>query len=101
MFRYHLKFLILKNHFELKNYEIAREASISFRKYVKRDENLNDMRRAKTNYFLDFYSILWKHYENRPPVAEIEKTINELKKNSPIPESDWLLSKFNELISTK
>lgn len=101
MFRYHLKFLILKNHFELKNYEIAREASISFRKYVKRDENLNDMRRAKTNYFLDFYSILWKHHENRPPVAEIEKTINELKKNSPIPESDWLLSKFNELIRTK
>lgn len=97
MFKYRIKYLTLKNHYELKNYDIAKEALNSFRKYVNNDENLTDILRSKTNDFLNYYNLLWKYHEDRPKAEIIEETIGSLKENTPIPDSNWLENKFVEL----
>ena len=96
MYRYHIKYLNMKNHYELKNYDIAKESLNSFRKYANRDGNLTDMIRSKTIEYLKYYNILWKFHENPPNPERVDDTIRTLKKNSPIPESEWLLNKFAE-----
>lgn len=98
LYKYKIKYLSLKNHFELKNYDIAKEAVNSFRRYVNGDENLSDIQMKKTLEFLNYYTMLWKFYENSPKEKFIEKTITSIRENSPIPEADWLVNKFTELI---
>jgi len=97
MYKYHIKYLNLKNHYELRNYDIGKEASNSFRKYVNNDEHMTDILRTKTNDFLEYYNTLWKYHEDRPKTDVIEETISSLKENSPIPEAMWLIKKLEEL----
>ncbi|MBN8584580.1 MAG: hypothetical protein J0M37_05740 [Ignavibacteria bacterium] len=98
LYKYRIKYLNLKNHYELKNYDIAKESLNSFRKYIINDENLTDILRSKTNEFVNNYNILWKYYEKRPPEADIKKAVKCLEEISPIPESKWLICKFKELL---
>jgi len=96
MYRYHIKFLNTKNHYELRNFDIAKEALNSFRKSINKDDSLTDMRRSHIIDYLNYYNTLWKFHENPPNQDTVESTIRTLKKNSPVPEGNWLLKKFAE-----
>jgi hypothetical protein len=98
LYKYKIKYLSLKNHYELKNYEIAKEALNSFKKYVNADENLSDIHRIDTNDFLNYYNLLWKYYENGASKQTIDDTILAIRENSPLTEAEWLINKFSELI---
>jgi hypothetical protein len=98
LYKYHIKYLNLKNHYELKNYEIAKESLNSFRKYINADENLSDINRKKTQNFLNYYNTLWKYYESGVSRQLSEDTVLAIREHSPLPQAEWLISKFAELI---
>lgn len=97
LYKYQIKFLNLKNHYELKNYEIAKEAVNSFKKYVGSDDNLSDLHRKKYYEFITYYNLLWKFHEDVPAKQKIIETLNSIKECMPLPEGDWLINKFSEL----
>jgi hypothetical protein len=101
LYKNSVKVLGLKNNFELKNYEIARQLSHNYRNYLIENKNINPAHREKDLMFLRYYSTLWKIYDGK----SVRSTISELKKevleNDRFPESDWILAKINELEAKK
>lgn len=97
LYKFKVKILSLKNNYELRNYEIAKELSNNYRNYLNENKNVYDLQKERGLKFLHYYNILWKIYDDKP----LKATINELKKeitdNPAFPESDWILAKINEL----
>ena len=96
-----VRILSLKNNYELRNYEIAKELSNNYRNHLCENKNITDIQKERGLKFLRYYKILWNIYDDKP----LKATINELKKEimdkPSFPESDWILSKIEELAKKK
>lgn len=98
LYKYKIKFLNLKNHFELNNYEIAKESVNSFRKFLNTDKNLQDEQRTAIHAFFNYYNALWSFREGKSNQKSIIELFRKIPAERSLPESDWLSSKFNALI---
>ena len=97
LYKYKIKFLNLKNHYELNNFEIAKEAVNSFRKFINTDKNISDEQRRNIILFFKFYNSLWNCREknNKKAVTEI---IREISPVNSLPEANWLILKFKRML---
>lgn len=94
-----MKILAMKNHYELRNYEIARELANSYAGYLKKKENMTEFRKSKRTRFLQYYNTLWKFYDGKK--VSLKEIQDEISRNDTFLESRWIVSKIDELISKK
>lgn len=92
-----IKILTLKNHFELKNYEIARECVNSYHNYLNEKKNITEIRRQKRLKFLSYYNMLWKHFEGKKVQLSLKELEADISKDNTFTESKWILEKVKEL----
>lgn len=98
LYKYKIKYLNLKNHYELNNYETAKESVNSFRKFLNTDKNLSADQKEKIQSFLNYYSSLWKCREDKCNSEIIKEQVMKINREKTIPETEWLVKKFKELI---
>jgi hypothetical protein len=93
LYRDIIKILSLKNHFELKNYDIAKELTNSYKDYLAVKKDLTETRRENRLKFLYYYSILWKFYDNKRTKESLAGVKRAILSGSSFTESQWVLSK--------
>lgn len=91
------KLLILKNHYELKNYDIARGLALSYRSFLSDNSHLSEVYRQKGLRFLHYYDILWKIYDGKSDKINLKSAVKEITDDNRLLESKWILEKFREL----
>lgn len=101
LYRDIIKILSLKNHFELKNYDIAKELTNSYKDYLAVKKDLTETRRENRLKFLYYYNILWKFYDNKRTKESLAGVKREILSGSSFTESQWVLSKIDEFIKSK
>ncbi|NOS86262.1 MAG: hypothetical protein HOP31_14065 [Ignavibacteria bacterium] len=94
-----IKILTLKNNYELKNFEIAKELSNSYRIFLTENRNIPDLQKEKSLKFLGYYNSLWKIYDGKPGKINIKDMKDEISKDPNFTESVWILEKVKELIN--
>jgi hypothetical protein len=97
LYKNSVKVLGLKNNYELRNYDIARELSNSYRYYLTENKNITEQHRKRNLEFLHYYNILWKIYDGKSVKIAFGELKKEVLKNTQLAESEWLLAKINEL----
>lgn len=97
-----LRILILKNNYELKNYEAVYELTANYRKSLEKNENIADIVKEKNLNFLNYLGRMLKLSNSEvsgngiaaEQAKELYKGINSAKNTV---ESKWLLKKLDEL----
>ncbi|NOS83940.1 MAG: hypothetical protein HOP31_02270 [Ignavibacteria bacterium] len=97
VFKHKIKILILKNHFELKNYETARDLANSFYKSTTMSKNVLELQKQRIYKFLSYFNLLIKASENKPEKNKLSE-ISGSKKENQFLESVWILKKIDKLL---
>lgn len=92
-----VKLLILKNNYELKNYEMGKELSLNYRKFLTDNENITELQKERGLKFLHYYNLLWKIYDGKGDKINLTELTEELNQNSYFNESVWIIEKFKEI----
>ncbi|MEO8511990.1 MAG: hypothetical protein ABI543_00390 [Ignavibacteria bacterium] len=92
-----LKILILKNNFELKNYETALENIANYRKSMEKSESMHEQVKEKSMNFLLYLNRLVKLANKEPDKKLALELRNEVSTNKNIGESKWLIKKIDEI----
>ena len=90
-----LKILILKNNFELKNYETAFENAANYRKSLENNEAIPEKLKEKSLAFLAYFNRLIKLINKGPSTKQVIELRNEVTSNANLNESKWLLKKID------
>ncbi|MEO8511996.1 MAG: hypothetical protein ABI543_00420 [Ignavibacteria bacterium] len=91
-----VKLLILKNNYELKNFEIAKELSHNYRNFLQENKNITDLQKERGTKFLHYYNILWRIFDGKGDKISLTKLKEEIAANSRFNESVWIQDKVNE-----
>ena len=92
-----VKLLILKNNYELKNYEIAKELSHNYRNFISENKNITDLQKERGMKFLHYYNILWRIFDGKGDKINLKELKVEISANSRFNESVWIQEKFKEI----
>ncbi len=94
-FKYLIKILIIKCHYELKNYEQIIYISDSFRHFLGKNKYVNDNYRNEFRKFITVTELLVKY--NFKKSSDTLYRIRKLLESSNAPGKKWLTEKYNEL----
>lgn len=96
LYKNSVKILGLKNHYELKNFDIAKELSNSYRNYLTENKNITEGQKKRNLEFLHYYNILWKIFDGKTVKQGIDDLKKEVLANKQLAESEWILAKITE-----
>ena len=91
------KLLILKNHYELKNFDVAAGLALSYRNFLNDNKNLSSLYKEKGLRFLHYYEILWKVFDGKAGKTELKEIENAIAADNRLLETIWILEKITEL----
>lgn len=91
------KLLILKNHYELKNFDVAAGLALSYRNFLNDNKNLSSLYKEKGLRFLHYYEILWKVFDGKAGKTELKEIENAIAADNRLLEPIWILEKITEL----
>jgi hypothetical protein len=96
-FKHKLKILILKNHYELKNYETAGELANSFNKSIAVDKNFAEPQKQRSYRFLHYYNLLLKASLDKKGKNKLRESM-AISNNEQFQESVWIMKKIKQLL---
>lgn len=91
------KLIILKNHYELKNFDAARGLALGYKSFLGDNSNLSELYRQKGLRFLYYYDLLWKVFDGKADKTVLAAAVKEITGDNPMLESKWILEKIREL----
>lgn len=95
-----LKVLILKNNYELKNYEAAYENAANFRKSLEKNDNIPPVVKEKNLNFINYLGRMLKLSNsvsnNVITIEQLRILRNEIAASKNTADSKWLLKKLDE-----
>ncbi len=97
VFKHKLKILILKNHFELKNFETAGELAGSFYKSIAVDKNFAEPQKQRSYRFLHYYNLLLKASLDKEGKNKLRESM-AISNNEQFQESVWIMKKIKQLL---
>ena len=101
LYKDYMKILILKNHYELKNYESAIILSKSYLEWLNERNDISEIRKAGRSKFIYYYNLLWKFFENKKVRISLNRINEEIESEGIFIEKTWLINKFNELSKSR
>ncbi len=101
MYKDFLKVLILKNNYELGNYDVGVVLSRTYLDWLNEREDISESRRAKREKFIYYYNLLWKFYDNKKNNIPLTAVNKQIENDEMFIEKSWITLKFKELSKKK
>lgn len=96
-FKHKIKILILKNHFELQNYETARDLAGSFYKSTSVSGSIPEQQKQRILKFLSYYNLMLRAVDEKDVESKLHESLITIKSDK-FMESAWVTKKIEQLL---